>query len=104
MIQVFIFDYYLPVYFYFSQCRMSNANTELRLAQKDSRSVCMKLAEKELQLSTTEGDLRVEREWRITLQETTLKDKSKISDLMQKLLEEKSRNRVQFQIKICINT
>lgn len=83
---------------------MSNANTELRLAQKDSRSVCMKLAEKELQLSTTEGDLRVEREWRITLQETTLKDKSKISDLMQKLLEEKSRNRVQFQIKICINT
>ncbi|OXA60813.1 RUN and FYVE domain-containing protein 2 [Folsomia candida] len=72
---------------------MSNANTELRLAQKDSRSVCMKLAEKELQLSTTEGDLRVEREWRITLQETTLKDKSKISDLMQKLLEEKSRNR-----------
>ncbi|XP_035703247.1 protein RUFY3 isoform X2 [Folsomia candida] len=73
--------------------KMSNANTELRLAQKDSRSVCMKLAEKELQLSTTEGDLRVEREWRITLQETTLKDKSKISDLMQKLLEEKSRNR-----------
>jgi hypothetical protein len=74
--------------------RLSNANSELRLAQKESRSVCMKLADKELVCSTAEGDLRVEREWRISLQETSLKDKEKISNLTQKLVEEKARNRV----------
>lgn len=76
--------------------RLSNANAELRVAQKESRSVCIKLADKELQLSTAEGDLRVEREWRISLQGTSQQDKEVIADLRQKLAQEKTWNRVIF--------
>jgi len=73
--------------------KLSNAQAELRVAQKDSRSVCMKLAEKELQLSTAESDLMVERESRTSLQEEVFKDKKKMSDLIQRLDVEKAKNK-----------
>ena len=82
--------------FFHQFVRLSNANAELRVAQKESRSVCIKLADKELQLSTAEGDLRVEREWRISLQGTTHQDKELIADLKEKLAQEKSKNKVKF--------
>ena len=45
------------------------------------RSLGVQIADKELKVSTLEGDLRIEREWRQSLQDTLIKDKEKISEL-----------------------
>jgi RUN and FYVE domain-containing protein 1 len=49
------------------------------------RSLGQKIADKELKVSTLEGDLRIEREWRQSLQDTSVKDKEKISELLMEL-------------------
>ena len=45
------------------------------------RSLGVQIADKELKVSTLEGDLRIEREWRQSLQDTLVKDKERISEL-----------------------
>ncbi|PNF23375.1 RUN and FYVE domain-containing protein 2 [Cryptotermes secundus] len=59
-------------------------------AEESSRKLGQQVAEKEVQNSGIEGDLRIEREWRTSLQETVVKDRDKISDLHQELAQLKS--------------
>lgn len=54
-------------------------------AQMTMRSLGQQIAEKELKMSTLEGDLRVEREWRQSLQDNNVKDKEKISELLMEM-------------------
>jgi len=49
------------------------------------RSLGLQIAEKELKVSTLEGDLRIEREMRQALENSVVKDKEKISDLNMEL-------------------
>ena len=48
------------------------------------------IAEKEVKASSVEGDLRIEKEWRTSLQETMVKDRDKISQLHQELAQLKA--------------
>jgi len=61
--------------------RVAAAQGELKLAQETMRSLGEQIAEKELRLSTYEGDLKIEREWRQSLQQSSVKDKERISEL-----------------------
>lgn len=45
------------------------------------RNLGKQIADKELKMSTLEGDLRIEREWRQSLQESDVKDKEEICKL-----------------------
>ena len=65
--------------------RASHAEAELKNSHELVRSLGLQIAEKELKVSTLEGDLRIEREWRQSLQETIVKDKEKISELNMEL-------------------
>ncbi|CAG7821442.1 unnamed protein product [Allacma fusca] len=65
--------------------KASHAEAELKNSHEIVRSLGLQIAEKELKVSTLEGDLRIEREWRQSLQETLVKDKEKISELNMEL-------------------
>ncbi|XP_066998946.1 RUN and FYVE domain-containing protein 2 [Anabrus simplex] len=59
-------------------------------AEETSRKLGQQLAEREVKTSSVEGDLRIEREWRTSLQETMVKDRDKISQLHQELAQLKA--------------
>lgn len=61
--------------------RSSAGDSELKSSHEIMRSLGLQIADKELKVSTLEGDLRIEREWRQSLQDTLVKDKEKISEL-----------------------
>ncbi|XP_026330197.1 RUN and FYVE domain-containing protein 2-like isoform X2 [Hyposmocoma kahamanoa] len=67
---------------------------EDRAARKDleesARSMGQKVAAAESRAVAAEGDLRIEREWRISLQESMVRDRDKISMLTQELESFKS--------------
>lgn len=48
------------------------------------------LTEKDVKTMGVEGDLKIEREWRTSLQETMVKDRDKISQLHQELAQLKT--------------
>ncbi|XP_069702850.1 RUN and FYVE domain-containing protein 2 isoform X1 [Periplaneta americana] len=64
--------------------------SERTAAEESSRKLGQQVAEKEVKNSSIEGDLRIEREWRTSLQETMVKDRDKISQLHQELAQLKS--------------
>ncbi|XP_037975588.2 RUN and FYVE domain-containing protein 2 isoform X1 [Plutella xylostella] len=53
--------------------------------EESSRSLGQKAAAAETRAVAAEGDLRIEREWRISLQESMVRDRDKISMLMQEV-------------------
>lgn len=61
--------------------RIKTGKAELKGAQETMRNLGKQIAEKELKVSTLEGDLRIEREWRQSLQESDMKDKEEICKL-----------------------
>nr|CAD7578586.1 unnamed protein product [Timema californicum] len=63
---------------------------ELASAEESSRKMGQQVAEKEVKVSSVEGDLRIEREWRTSLQDTMVKDRDRISQLNQELSQLKS--------------
>lgn len=54
----------------------------------------LQLAEKNNKVSAVEGDLRIEREWRQSLQESVIVDKDKISQLNEELKLLKNESQV----------
>lgn len=66
--------------FRYRECELSRANGEQRRRQLD-----MQAAVQEEQTSSVECDLRVEKEWRLSLQETVQSDREKISQLQHEL-------------------
>lgn len=59
---------------------MSRVNSEQRRRELDVQA-----AQHEEQANSVEGDLKVEREWRVNLQETMQKDRETISQLQHEL-------------------
>ena len=57
----------------------------MKSAHETMRSLGLQIAEKELKVSTLEGDLRIEREMRQSLQTSLVKDKERISELNMEL-------------------
>ncbi|XP_023717597.1 RUN and FYVE domain-containing protein 2 isoform X3 [Cryptotermes secundus] len=72
------------------EIRYKQCENDRIAAEESSRKLGQQVAEKEVQNSGIEGDLRIEREWRTSLQETVVKDRDKISDLHQELAQLKS--------------
>lgn len=70
--------------------RYKQCESERTSAEESSRKLGQQIAAKEVQNSSIEGDLRIEREWRTSLQETMVKDRDKISQLNQELAQLKS--------------
>jgi hypothetical protein len=85
---LFLFPY--PVTFFWCEIRYKQCESERTAAEESSRKLGQQIAEKEVQNSSVEGDLRIEREWRTSLQETMVKDRDKISQLHQELAQLKS--------------
>jgi hypothetical protein len=52
--------------------------TERTEAEESSRKLVQQIAEKEMQTSSVEDYLRIEREWRTSPQETLVRDRDKI--------------------------
>lgn len=63
------------------ECENERQNVE-----EMSRKLGQQVAEKEVKSSSIEGDLRIEREWRQSLQDTMVKDREKISQLQQEVV------------------
>jgi len=61
--------------------KYARLEAEMKLGHETMRSLGVQIADKELKVSTLEGDLRIEREWRQSLQDNLVKDKEKISEL-----------------------
>ncbi|KAK7794004.1 hypothetical protein R5R35_007438 [Gryllus longicercus] len=61
--------------------------SEKTAAEEQVRFLSQALAQHEAQSTCVEGDLRVEREWRNSLQESMVKDRDKISQLHQELAQ-----------------
>lgn len=59
-------------------------------AEETKRELGKKVQETEEHVSNTEDDLRVEREWRISLQESLQEDREKISQLNAEILRLKA--------------
>lgn len=59
---------------------MNRASSEQRRRELDVQA-----AQHEEQATNVEGDLKVEREWRVSLQETMQQDREKISQLQHEL-------------------
>lgn len=72
------------------EIRYKECENDRIAAEESSRKLGQQVAEKEVQNSSIEGDLRIEREWRTSLQETVVKDRDKISELHQELAQLKS--------------
>jgi chromosome segregation ATPase len=60
---------------------LAGEKEQLKSSHETMRSLGLQIADKELKVSTLEGDLRIEREWRQSLQDTLVKDKERISEL-----------------------
>jgi hypothetical protein len=86
----FLFPILFPVTLCWCEIRYKKCESERTAAEESSRKLGQQIAEKEVQNSSIEGDLRIEREWRISLQETMVKDRDKISQLHQELTQLKS--------------
>jgi hypothetical protein len=80
----------IPVTLCWCEIRYKQCESERIAAEESSRKLGQQIAEKEVQNSGIEGDLRIEREWRTSLQETVVKDRDKISQLHQELTQLKS--------------
>lgn len=89
---IFGFLYLFPISVTPCWCeiRYKQCENERIAAEESSRKLGQQIAEKEVQNSSIEGDLRIEREWRTSLQETVVKDRDKISQLHQELSQLKS--------------
>lgn len=76
----FLNPYYLSTHFHHDK-RIKVGTNELKGSHETMRNLGKQIADKELKLSTLEGDLRIEREWRQSLQESDVKDKEEICKL-----------------------
>ncbi|KAK6627696.1 hypothetical protein RUM44_010175 [Polyplax serrata] len=54
-------------------------------AEESKRNLSQKLAEKETIATSAEGDLKIEREWRTSLQDSMVKDRNKMSQMTQEM-------------------
>ncbi|XP_063244092.1 RUN and FYVE domain-containing protein 2 isoform X3 [Bacillus rossius redtenbacheri] len=64
--------------------------SERLAAEESARKLGQQVAERESKAAGVEGDLRIEREWRASLQETMVKDRDRISQLNQELTQLRS--------------
>lgn len=80
----------IPIPLRWCEIRYKQRESEQTAAEELSRKLGQQIAAKEVQNSSIEGDLRIEREWRTSLQETMVKDRDKISQLNQELAQLKS--------------
>jgi len=91
-----LFPIPIPVPLCWCEIRYKQCESERTAAEESSRKLGQQIAAKEVQNSSIEGDLRIEREWRTSLQETMVKDRDKISQLNQELAQLKSVTSVSF--------
>ncbi|XP_052748632.1 RUN and FYVE domain-containing protein 2 isoform X3 [Galleria mellonella] len=70
--------------------KLQEDRTARKGLEESARSLGQKAATAETRALTAEGDLRIEREWRISLQESMMKDRDKISMLTQEVESLKS--------------
>ncbi|XP_049864256.1 RUN and FYVE domain-containing protein 2 isoform X1 [Schistocerca gregaria] len=66
---------------------MKRTEQEKNSAEESLRKLGQQLMEKDVKTMSVEGDLKIEREWRTSLQETMVKDRDKISQLNQELAQ-----------------
>ncbi|RVE47575.1 hypothetical protein evm_007773 [Chilo suppressalis] len=70
--------------------KLQNDAKARKSLEESARSLGQKAATAETRAVAAEGDLRIEREWRISLQETMIRDRDKISTLIQEVESLKS--------------
>jgi chromosome segregation ATPase len=60
--------------------------SDKRAAEETTRKLGRQLVEKDLQVTTCQSDLKLEREWRQSLQESMVKDRDRISEMDQQVM------------------
>lgn len=89
--------------FCFSIPRFRLSEIDRLSAEENNKNLNQQVAEKETRASAAEGDLKIEREWRVSLQETMVKDREKICQLNQELGSLKATATVSFVEKNFLN-
>lgn len=76
---------FILFFFFFFTPRFRLSEIDRLTAEENNKNLNQQISEKETRASAAEGDLKIEREWRVSLQETMVKDREKICQLNQEL-------------------
>jgi hypothetical protein len=80
---------------------MVNLESEKRAAEETARKLGQQMADKDLAVTTLESDLKVEREWRNSLQETLVRDRDRMVELNQEITRLTKISRDYDALQVC---